>query len=185
GMPAAREDHALARADMDHFTALVDVAVLPVALETLTGLRIEARRIVRLDAEHAAGERLFADQLVEVAVQHELHALLACRELERARERDAVADRARPDEARRDVHLHRRERARALRIREARILRRDRAGLDIGLVAEHQEADAPARARHAAARVRAVDAREAHVILHQELARRRTVLGPRAHHLGL
>src|SRR5690606_17692145 len=95
------------------------------------------------------------------------------------------ADRTGTYEARRDVHLHRRERARPLGIREARVLRRDRAGLDVGLVAEHQETDAAPSARHAAAGMRAVDAREADVVLHQELAGRRTVLGPRAHHLGL
>src|SRR5690606_25295696 len=126
----------------------------------------EARRVMRLDAQNAARERLLADQLVEVAVQHELNALLARRELERPRERDAVADRTGAYEARRDVHLHRRERARPLGIREARVLRRDRAGLDVGRVAEHQETDAAPSARHAAAGMRAVDAREADVVLH-------------------
>src|SRR5690606_24771622 len=94
GVPAAREDHGLARTDMDHLAPLVDVAVLPVALEALARLRVEARRVVGLDADHASGERLLADQLVEVSVQHELDALLASRELQGPCERDAVADRA-------------------------------------------------------------------------------------------
>src|SRR5690606_6592823 len=93
GVSAAREDHGLARADVNDFPPLVDVAVLPIAFEAPPRLRIEARRVMRLDAQNAARERLLADQLVEVAVQHELNALLARRELERSRERDAVADR--------------------------------------------------------------------------------------------
>src|SRR5690606_6360753 len=182
---AAREDHGLARADTDHLAALVDVAVLPIALEALARLRIEARRIVRLDADHAARELLLAYELDEAAVQHELDALLAGRKLERPRQGHAVADGAGADEPRRDVHLHGRERARALGIGETRVLRGDRAGLDVRLVAEHQEADAAPRARHAAARMRAVDAREADIVLHQELASRGTVLGPRPDHLRL
>ena len=62
------------------------------------------------------------------------------------RQRDAVATAPGADEAARDVHLHGRERARALAVGDAGILGRDRAGLDVGLVAEHQEATAP-RAR--------------------------------------
>src|SRR5690606_3244139 len=92
GVSAAREDHGLPCADMDHVAPLVDVAVLPVTLETLPRLRVEARRIMGLDADDAAGERPLANQLVEVAIQHELDALLAGRELERPGERDAVAD---------------------------------------------------------------------------------------------
>ena len=49
-----------------------------------------ARRVHGLDADDAARERLLADQVRELAEQHELHALLARRELERARQRDAV-----------------------------------------------------------------------------------------------
>src|SRR5690606_36662012 len=38
GVSAAREDHGLPCADMDHVAPLVDVAVLPVTLETLPRL---------------------------------------------------------------------------------------------------------------------------------------------------
>ena len=119
---------------------LVDVAVLPKALHELAGLGMPARRIARFDAENSAGGRLLAHELVERTVQHELHALLARRELERPRERGAVAERAGSDDAAGVVHLHRRERARALRIGLARVLGRDRAFLHVGLVAEREEA---------------------------------------------
>ena len=164
---------------------LFDVAVLPEAAHQLTGLRVHARRILGLDADDTARERLLAHEVGEFAEQHELHALLARRELERARQCSAVRDGTLLHEAARDVHLHGCEGARALAVGDAGILGRDRAGLDVGLVAEHQEAHGAARTRHAAAFVRAVDAAEAHVVVHQELARRAAVLGPRAHQLAL
>ena len=184
-MTAAREHHAAARADAHDLALLVDVAVLPKALHELAGLGMTARRIARFDAENAAGGRLLAHELVEPTVQHELHALLARRELERPRERGAVAERTGSDDAARIVHLHRGERARALRVGVARVLGRDRAFLHVGLSAEREEAHGAAGARHAAAGVRAVDAREAHVVVHEELAGGRAVLGPGAHEPAL
>ena len=127
GMAAAREHHAAARADAHDLALLVDVAVLPEALHELAGLGMTARRIARFDAENSAGGRLLAHELVERTVQHELDALLARRELERPRERGAVAERAGADDAARVVHLHGRERARALGISLARVFGRDRA----------------------------------------------------------
>src|SRR5688500_12742094 len=74
---AGAKDHGLAGPDVDGLGTLVDVAVLPEAFETLVGRRIEARRIARLDTEHAPRERLLADQLVHMAAEHEADALLA------------------------------------------------------------------------------------------------------------
>ena len=180
GMTAAREHDAAPRADAHDVAPLVDVAVLPEALHELARLGMLPRRVARLDADDSARRRLRANELVERAVQHELHALLARREFERPRERGAVAERAGPDDAARVVHLHRGEGARALGIGLARVRGRDRAGLHVRLVAEREEADRAARARHAAARVRAVDAREADVVVHEELPRGSAILGPGA-----
>jgi hypothetical protein len=145
-VPAAREDHGLARPDVDRLAPLVDVAVLPEALHELTCVRMIARRVLRLNADDAARERLFANEVRELAEQHELHALLARRELERARERRAVRHGTIRDETARDVHLHGCERARPLAIRDAGVLGRDRPGLDVRLVAEHEKTDRAARA---------------------------------------
>ena len=57
--------------------------------------------------------------------------------------------------------------------------------LHVGLVAEREETHGAPGARHAAAGVRAVDPREAHVVVHQELPRGRAVLGPGAHEPAL
>src|SRR5690606_21494388 len=128
--------------DVHDLAPLLNVAFAPVALQQFAGLGMAARRVARLDAEDATVERLLANQLLERAAQHEANAFLARRELERAGERDAVAEGVRPDDAARVVHLHRRERARALRVRPARILGRDRAGPHVVLVAENEETDA-------------------------------------------
>src|SRR5690606_8256410 len=156
------------RANAHDGAALVDVAVLPVALQQLACLGVAARRIARRDADNAAARRLLAHELVEAAIEHEAHTLLARRELERPRERGTVAERTGADHARAVVHLYGRERARTLGILAARILERDGAGLHVGLIADDEETNGTACARHTAARVRAVDAREPHVVIHEE-----------------
>ena len=75
--------------------ALVDVAVLPEALQTRARLRIDSRRIARPDAHHPARELLLADDLVHVAVKDELDAFFTRAELQRSGERGAVRARAR------------------------------------------------------------------------------------------
>ena len=77
-----------------------------------------------------------------------------------------------------------RERAAALGVGAARVLGRDGARAHVGPVAEHEEAHAAPGARHAAAGVRAVDPREADVVVHEELPRGGAVLGPGTHHLA-
>src|SRR6185503_18224399 len=112
----------------------------------LAGFGMHARRVLRLEADDAARERLLAHEIRELAEQHELHALLARRELERTRERHAVGHGAVRDEAARDVHLHGRERARALAIGDTGVLGRDSAGFDVALVAEYEKTHGAARA---------------------------------------
>ena len=184
-MAAAGQDDAPAGADGHRLAPLVDVAVLPEALQQLAGLGVVPRRVVGPDAHHPARERLLANEVGEPAVQHELDALLPSGELQAAGEGRAVAHGVGPDDAARVVHLLRRERTRTLEIGDARILRGDRARLDVRLVAEHQEAARPARPRQAAAAVRAADAREPDVVVDHELPRGRAVLGPRAGELPL
>src|SRR5690606_33222235 len=50
GVSAAREDHGLARADVNDFPPLVDVAVLPIAFEAPPRLR--DRKSTRLNSSH-------------------------------------------------------------------------------------------------------------------------------------
>ena len=56
--------------------------------------RVEPRRIARPDAQDPSRERLLADDLGHVPVEHEPDALLSRAELQTARERGAVPDRA-------------------------------------------------------------------------------------------
>src|SRR5215472_19112122 len=80
------------RPDVNRLCALVDVAVLPEAFETCAGLRMHSRRITGLDPQNPAAERLLADELIHVAVEHEPHALLAGTEFERAGDDKAAVD---------------------------------------------------------------------------------------------
>jgi hypothetical protein len=74
---AAREHDGFARTDVDRCAPFVDVAVSPEALQQLAGLRMIARRVLGANADDTTGERLLANQVRELAKQHELHALLA------------------------------------------------------------------------------------------------------------
>src|SRR5262249_37054615 len=94
-------------------------------------------------------------------------------------ESGAVPDGARPGPLGRARHEARREMARALAL-DSRVLSRDRARLDVRLVAEHEKGGRPPRAGNSAPRVRALYAREAHVIVHEELPGGGTVVGPGA-----
>ncbi len=141
------------------------------------------RRIARLDAEHPAGERLLADQLIHVPVEHETDAFLAGTELQRARDDEAAIDPAgRTERSRRTARngAHRIERRMSLAGGIATILRRQRAGFDVGLVGELHDGAGGAGARHAATLVGAVDAGKADVIVHHELPHFWRVVGPGA-----
>ena len=81
------------------------------------------------------------------------------------------------------VHEARREVARAL-ARDSRVLLRDGSRLDVRLVAYHEEGDRAPGARHPASPVRAGDAREADVIVHQEFPGGGAVVGPGAMQLA-
>ena len=67
----------------------------------------------------------------------------------------------------------------------AAVLRRDRAGLDVGLVGELHHGPGGPGAGHAAALMGAVDAREADVVVHHELPGLGRVVGPGAMQLAV
>jgi hypothetical protein len=73
----------------------------------------------------------------------------------------------------------------ALRCGIAAILRRQRAGLDVGLVGELHDGARGAAARHAAALMRAVDPGKPHVIVHHELPGLGRIVGPGAVELAV
>src|SRR5215510_13533456 len=100
---AADEDRHL-RTDVDGGAALIDVALVRSALQSRAGVRVEPRRVARLDAQNPSRELLLANELSHAPVEHEPHALFARAEFQTARERGAVPDRARPDEPRRTFH---------------------------------------------------------------------------------
>src|SRR4030095_12861417 len=110
---AANKDRLL-RADVDDRAALVDVAVLPVALQARLGRRVESWRIARPHSHDPAREWLLANDLGHSPIEHEADALLARAECQPARERGAVPDRVRPGPLGRAVHEARGEVARAL-----------------------------------------------------------------------
>src|SRR4029079_16824077 len=112
-------------------------------------------------------------------VEHEPDALLPRAELQTARERGAVPDGARAGPFGRARHEARREMARALAL-DFRVLPRDRSRLDVRLLAEHEEGGRAPRAGNPAPRVGALYAREAHVIVHEELPGGGAVVGPGA-----
>ena len=89
-MAAGANDDGLARPDEDRLRAIVDVAVLPEALQTRTRLRVEPRRIARPDADDPARELLLPDDLVHMAVEDEPDAFFTGAELQRPGECGAV-----------------------------------------------------------------------------------------------
>src|SRR5215469_2256923 len=185
---AGGDDDGAPRPDMNRFGALVDVAVLPEAFESCAILRVHSRRIAGLDSENPAAERLLADELIHMAVEHEPHALLASAEFERSGDDEAAVDPSRRSDrvARAAGYLpHGAEGRMPLAHRVAAVLRRHRASLDVGLVRELHDGPRRTGARHAAALVRAVDARETDVIVHHELPDLWRVVGPRPMQLAV
>src|SRR3989442_500344 len=72
-MTSGADDDRLASPDVYRLGTIVDVAVLPEALQTSSGLRSEPRRIAGPDTHNAARELLLANNLVHVAVEYEPH----------------------------------------------------------------------------------------------------------------
>src|SRR6266568_4538628 len=91
---AGANDDRLASPDVYRFGSVVDSAVLPKALQTPPGLRVEPRRIAGPDTYNAARELLLADNLVHVAVEYEPHTLFTSAEFQTPGECRTV--RARP-----------------------------------------------------------------------------------------
>ena len=86
---AGADDDGLARPDRDGRPFFLDQALGPIAAGELAIAdelrvrdRISAGREARPDTEHPAGERILADDLVHVAVEDELDALLLCGQLQ-------------------------------------------------------------------------------------------------------
>src|SRR5437867_11950502 len=69
-MTSGADDDRLASPDVYRLGTIVDVAVLPEALQTSSGLRIEPRRIAGPDTHNAARELLLPNNLVHVAVKY-------------------------------------------------------------------------------------------------------------------
>ena len=83
-MASGSDDDRLARPDVQRLRAVLDVAVLPEALETRARLRIESRRIAGSDTQHPSRELLFPDDLVHVTVQDEPDTFFTCAVLQAA-----------------------------------------------------------------------------------------------------
>src|SRR5262245_61168652 len=94
-VPTSADDDRLAGADEVRFRAVVDVAVLPEALQARARLGMEPRRIARPNADDPARELLLPDDLVHVAVEEESNALFPRAELQAPGEGGAVDARAR------------------------------------------------------------------------------------------
>src|SRR5215203_4782618 len=108
-------------------------------------VRTEPRRIARPDAQDASRELLLANDLSHAPVEHKFDALLARAEFEAPGKGGAVPNRARCGDFAGVCHDAWREVARTLAVNSC-ILLRDGSGLDVRLVAEHQEGNSPSRA---------------------------------------
>src|SRR5262249_35650329 len=86
-VPTAADEDGHFRTDIDGGAALVDVAVVVETFQSHARVRIEPRRIARLDTQDASREWLLANKLGHAPVEHELDALLARAELQAPRER--------------------------------------------------------------------------------------------------
>ena len=91
---------------------------------------------------------------------------------------------ARAGDLARIAHDARREMAGALAL-DARVLLRDGSCLHVGLVADLEDGECPPGARNAAGRVRAGDARKAHIVVHQELPGAVAIFGPGPLHIAV
>src|SRR5215470_14012196 len=180
---AGGDDDGLPRPDVNRLGALVDVAVLPEAFQTHAGFGMHPRTIAGFDPEHPARERLLTDQLIHMAVEHELGALLPGAELKRpcygetAPDPPWCADRVSRAPGK---GTHWIEGRMPLRCGISPILWRYRSRFYVGLVRQLHHGPGGPGAGHAAALMGTVDPPEADVIVHHESPGLRRVVGPGA-----
>src|SRR5205814_2806979 len=175
-MTSSANDDCVASPDVYRFRAVVDVAVLPEALQTSPVLRIEPRRIAGPDTHNAARELLLANNLVHVAVQDEPHTFFTSGKLQAPGKCRAVCARAFAGDEASVLHHTWREVTRAY-LRDSGILFRDRSLLDVRSGAFHQEGHSPPCARHSAIAVGSEYPAEADVIRHEEFSSGGAVVG--------
>ena len=94
--------------DVHGLPLLIDIAVLPIALQQFARLRVLSRRVVCAESQDSARERLLTYELVKTAVKHELDALFPGRELQRPGEGHTVIYGVGSGKAGTVYHLHRR-----------------------------------------------------------------------------
>src|SRR5213593_2007623 len=175
-MTSGADDDRLASPDVYRLGTIIDVAVLPEAFQTSSGLRIEPRRIAGPDTHNAARELLLANNLVHVAVEYEPHTFLTSGKLQAPGKCRAVCARAFAGDEASVLHHTWREVTRAY-LRDSGILFRDRSLLDVRRGAFHQEGYSPPRARHSAIAVRSEYPAKADVIRHEEFSSGGAVVG--------
>src|SRR5439155_1382643 len=175
-MTSGANDDRLASPDVYGLATIVDVAVLPEALQTPPGLRIEPWRITGPDTHNTADELLLANNLVHVAVEYELHTFFTSGELQTPGERRAVRARAFAGDEASVLHHTWREVTRAY-LRDSGILFRDRSLLDVRSGAFHEEGHRPPRARHSAIAVGSEYPAKTDVIRHEEFSSGGAVIG--------
>ena len=169
-------DDRLASPDVYHLGTIINVAVLPQALQTPPGLGIEPRRIAGTDTHNAARELLLPNNLVHVAVEYEPHTFFTSAELQTPGECGAVRARAFAGDEASVLHHTWREVTRT-DATDSGIFFRDRSLLDVRGGAFHEEGHRPPRARHAAIAVRSEYPAKADVIRHEEFSSGGAVVG--------
>src|SRR5947207_1542037 len=175
-MTSGADDDRLASPDVYRLGTIIDVAVLPEAFQTSTGLRIEPRRIAGPDTHNAARELLLANNLIHVAVEYEPHTFFTSAELQTPRQCRAVRAVTFAGDEASVLHHTWREVTRAY-LRDSGILFRDRSLLDVRSGAFHQEGHSSPRARHSAIAVGSEYPAEADVIRHEEFSSGGAVVG--------
>src|SRR6266571_1326277 len=175
-MTSGADDDRLASPDVYRLGTIVDVAVLPEALQTSSGLRIEPRRIAGPDTHNAARELLLANNLVHVTVEYEPHTFFTSGKLQAPGKCRAVCARAFAGDEASVLHHPWREVTRAY-LRDSGVLFRHRSLLDVRGGTFHQEGYSPSRARHAAIAVRSEYPAKADVIRHKEFSSGVAVVG--------
>ena len=165
--PPAPMTIALRARMVQRLCAVLDVAVLPEALETRARLRVESRRIAGSDTQHPSRELLFPDDLVHVTVQDEPDTFFTCAVLQAPRERSAVGARPRAGDLGAVLHQARRKVART-DAPDAGVLPRDGSPLDVSRLALHEQGRGASGSRHPAIAVRAGYPCHADVVRHQE-----------------
>src|SRR4051812_27965244 len=134
---AGGNDDGPARPDVNGRGAFFDVAVLPETFQSRACVRVQTRRVAGFDSKHAAREWLLADQFIHMTVEHEANAFFPGAELHRPRDGKPAPDPAgctNRSTRTSGYRAHRVERRMPFCRGIAAVLRRYRAGLDVGLV---------------------------------------------------